>query len=240
MGRGVVQRIIPVEAGENADTRARGEGGSPAGVRASQAGHQRGRKRAEQVGTGETRELGRAHRLLVRITGRRGVAGDQEPWGERSASAPAASRRGTQREEADKVAGSERTRSDPRRTGGRLSGAQDRGRWGSEAQATHWREGDAGHTVRRGGQMGDTVRSPTLATQLQRIAEQARYYPEMVFPTFAHLIDGEFLREAYYRTRKDSAPGIEGGRRSSMPSTWKRTCATCTGGCAAGGIKRRR
>ena len=34
MSRVVVQRIIPVEAGENADTLARVEGSSPAGVRA--------------------------------------------------------------------------------------------------------------------------------------------------------------------------------------------------------------
>jgi hypothetical protein len=58
---------------------------------------------------------------------------------------------GTQREEADRVLGSERKRSDPRRIEGSLSGAQYRGRWGSETQATHWREGDAGHTVRLGG-----------------------------------------------------------------------------------------
>jgi hypothetical protein len=36
MSRVVVQRIIPVEAGENADTLARVEGSSPAGVKASQ------------------------------------------------------------------------------------------------------------------------------------------------------------------------------------------------------------
>ena len=44
---------------------------------------------------------------------------------------------GTQSEEAAKVLGSERKRSDPRGTGGSLSGAQYRGRWGREAQATH-------------------------------------------------------------------------------------------------------
>ena len=117
---------------------------------------------------------------------------------------------GTQTQEAGKVLGSERTRSDPRRTAGSLSEAQYRGRWGSEAQATHWREGDAGHTVRLGGQMGDTSRSPTVSTQLQRIAEQAKQYPEMVFTTLAHVMDVDFLREAYQRTRKDSAPGIDG------------------------------
>jgi RNA-directed DNA polymerase len=117
---------------------------------------------------------------------------------------------GTQSEEADKVLGSERKRSDPRGRGGRLSGAQYRGRWGSEAQATHGREGDAGHTVRLGGERGDTSRSPTITTQLQRIAEQAKQYPAMVFTTLAHLMDVDFLREAYRRTRKDSAPGIDG------------------------------
>jgi len=32
----------------------------------------------------------------------------------------------------------------------------------------------------------------------------------MVFTTLAHLRDVDFLREAYHRTRKDSAPGIDG------------------------------
>ena len=58
--------------------------------------------------------------------------------------------------------------------------------------------------------MGETSSSPTIATQLQRIAEQARCYPEMVFTTLAHRMDVDFLREAYHRTRKDSAPGIDG------------------------------
>ena len=58
--------------------------------------------------------------------------------------------------------------------------------------------------------MGDTSRAPTLATKLQRIAEQAVRYPTMVFTTLLYLIDVDFLREAYQRTRKDSAPGIDG------------------------------
>ena len=59
--------------------------------------------------------------------------------------------------------------------------------------------------------MGETSSSPPIATQLQRIAEQAKKYPVRVCTTLAHLIDGEFLREAYRRTRNDSAPGIDGG-----------------------------
>ena len=45
--------------------------------------------------------------------------------------------------------------------------------------------------------------------KLQRIATQAIDYPEDVFTNLAHLIDADFLREAYHRTRKDSAPGID-------------------------------
>jgi len=45
--------------------------------------------------------------------------------------------------------------------------------------------------------------------KLQRIAEQAQRYPEMVFNNVFHLIDCEFLREAYRQTRKSSAPGVD-------------------------------
>jgi len=83
-------------------------------------------------------------------------------------------------------------------------------RWGSEAQATHCREGEAGHNVFVEGKMGDTSRSQTISTKLQGIAEQAERYPDMVFTTLAHLIDVDFLHEAYRRTRKSGAPGIDG------------------------------
>jgi RNA-directed DNA polymerase len=57
---------------------------------------------------------------------------------------------------------------------------------------------------------GDTLRSPTVTPQLQRIAAQAARDPDWVFTTLAHLIDEDFLREAYRHTRKSSAPGIDG------------------------------
>ena len=60
--------------------------------------------------------------------------------------------------------------------------------------------------------MGDTSRSQTVSTKLHRIAEQAKEYPTMVFTTLMHNVDEEFLREAYQRTRKDAAPGIDGVR----------------------------
>jgi RNA-directed DNA polymerase len=61
-----------------------------------------------------------------------------------------------------------------------------------------------------GGKMGETSSSPTISTTLQQLAEQAHQYPAMAFTTLAHLIDVDLLREAYRRTRKDGAPGIDG------------------------------
>ena len=58
--------------------------------------------------------------------------------------------------------------------------------------------------------MGDTLRSPTVTTKLQRLAEQANHNPERVFTNLAHLLDVDFLREAYRQTRKFSAAGIDG------------------------------
>ncbi len=52
--------------------------------------------------------------------------------------------------------------------------------------------------------------SQTVSTKLQWIAEQARHDPKRVFTSLAHLIDVDFLKEAYRRTRKDASPGVDG------------------------------
>jgi RNA-directed DNA polymerase len=57
--------------------------------------------------------------------------------------------------------------------------------------------------------MGETPGSLTVSMKLQRIAEQAKRYPAMVFNNVFHLIDREFLLEAYRQTRKSSAPGVD-------------------------------
>ncbi len=54
------------------------------------------------------------------------------------------------------------------------------------------------------------MRSPTVTPKLQRIAAQAAHDPDRVFTTLAHLIDEDFLREAYRQTSKASAAGIDG------------------------------
>ncbi len=57
------------------------------------------------------------------------------------------------------------------------------------------------------------TRSPNLervSTRLQRIAQLAREDRGRSFLSLAHHIDVDFLREAYRRTRKDGAPGVDG------------------------------
>lgn len=53
------------------------------------------------------------------------------------------------------------------------------------------------------------MRSPTVSTQLQEIAQQARQHPERIFTTLAHLMDVDFLREAHRRLNKQGAPGLD-------------------------------
>jgi RNA-directed DNA polymerase len=60
------------------------------------------------------------------------------------------------------------------------------------------------------GTTGETWSSLTVSTTLQRIAAQARQHPARQFLTLAHLIDGDLWREAYRRTRRDGAPGVDG------------------------------
>jgi group II intron reverse transcriptase/maturase len=52
------------------------------------------------------------------------------------------------------------------------------------------------------------LRSPTVSTKLQQLAEQAVQHPDRVFTTVAHLVDVDVLREAFYRT-SDKAPGMD-------------------------------
>lgn len=49
-----------------------------------------------------------------------------------------------------------------------------------------------------------------VSTKQQRIAELARQQPEMSFTSLNHYLDVDWLREAYRRLRKASAPGYDG------------------------------
>jgi RNA-directed DNA polymerase len=59
------------------------------------------------------------------------------------------------------------------------------------------------------GNMAGTPSSTTVSTKLERIAKLAREMPQEALTTLAHHIDIDWLREAYRRTRKDGATGVD-------------------------------
>jgi len=58
--------------------------------------------------------------------------------------------------------------------------------------------------------MSETLRSGSVTTKLQRIAELARTDRTRVFTSVAHAIDLDWVKEACRRTRKDGAAGVDG------------------------------
>lgn len=58
--------------------------------------------------------------------------------------------------------------------------------------------------------MTETPRSTTISTKLDRIAALAKRMPGTALTTLAHYIDLDWLREAYARTRKNGAAGVDG------------------------------
>lgn len=58
--------------------------------------------------------------------------------------------------------------------------------------------------------MAQTLGCETITTKQETIANLARQAPEMVLTTLAHHIDLVWMEEAYRRTRKDGAAGVDG------------------------------
>ena len=58
--------------------------------------------------------------------------------------------------------------------------------------------------------MTETQSSQDVSTKLERIAKLAKDKPGISLQTLAHHIDVNWLREAYRRTRKDGARGVDG------------------------------
>jgi RNA-directed DNA polymerase len=52
--------------------------------------------------------------------------------------------------------------------------------------------------------------SASVSTKQERIATLAKQSPQMAFTSLAYLLDLEWLKEAYQRTRKDGAVGVDG------------------------------
>ena len=58
--------------------------------------------------------------------------------------------------------------------------------------------------------MTETSDFEIVSTRQQRIAELARQSPQMGFTSLNHHLDLTWLHEAYRRTRKDGAVGVDG------------------------------
>ena len=61
-----------------------------------------------------------------------------------------------------------------------------------------------------------------VSTKQQRIAGIARQAPEMALTSLSHHIDLNWLYEAYRRTRKDGAPGVDGQTAKEYEETFSR------------------
>jgi group II intron reverse transcriptase/maturase len=58
--------------------------------------------------------------------------------------------------------------------------------------------------------MPETSDSDTVFTKQEQIAELAKRHPTMALTSLNHHLDLDWLREAFRRTRKDGAPGVDG------------------------------
>jgi len=77
------------------------------------------------------------------------------------------------------------------------------------AQRTHCREAEAGYDMLADGTTGETQYSETVSLKLYQLKQQARENPTRVFTSIHHLIDVPFLQEAYRRTNKSAAAGVD-------------------------------
>ena len=57
--------------------------------------------------------------------------------------------------------------------------------------------------------MAETQGSKTISMKLERIAEIAKRMPGVALTSLSHHIDMDWMREAYRRTRKDGAVGVD-------------------------------
>jgi RNA-directed DNA polymerase len=81
---------------------------------------------------------------------------------------------------------------------------------GNESYRTLWRKGRRRVVEPLRGNTEDAMESGnTVYTKQQRIAELARIHPDVSFTSLAHHIDLVWLYEAFGRTRKDGAPGVD-------------------------------
>src|SRR5436309_2868824 len=96
------------------------------------------------------------------------------------------------------------------RDGGKSERLDSTDEAGEPTRGTPQREGRRRDTGLLEGKTTGTPISDTVSTKLQRIAGLARETPERAFLSLAHHVDLDFLHEAFRRTRKDGATGVDG------------------------------
>src|SRR3989454_5633547 len=89
---------------------------------------------------------------------------------------------------------------------------------GNRPEGPRGGKGGAGDTELLEGKTTEPPTSDTVSTRLQRIAGLAREDPERAFRSLAHYIALELLHEAFRRTRKDGATGVDGQTGSEHES----------------------
>ena len=65
--------------------------------------------------------------------------------------------------------------------------------------------------------MAGTQRPGTVSTKQQQIAELAKASPQLGFTSLNHHLDLAWLLEAFNRTRKDGAAGVDGQTGREQP-----------------------
>lgn len=99
----------------------------------------------------------------------------------------------------------------PSRPGGASArGAGVPGSQGTNTVRGTWcSEGKAGRHQQSRVEEGGTSSPEPILLRLDRIATQAREYPEMAFTTLAYLLDVPMLERAFWSLNPRSAPGVD-------------------------------
>ena len=84
------------------------------------------------------------------------------------------------------------------------------------------------------GQMTGTSDSGIISTRQGEIAELAGHDPKLVLNTLAHRIDIAWMREAYRRTRKDGAVGVDAVDRKTFEANLDENLASLLEGLKSG------
>jgi len=103
-----------------------------------------------------------------------------------------------------------------------------------EPEGTRWRDGGDGNTEPLEGTMTEPLTLDDISPRLQRVAELAREDRSRAFRSLAHHVDVAFLKEAFRRTRKDGAVGVDGQTAADYEGNLEENLRSLLTRCKAG------